>query len=132
MDPSYGIVATDAAMKRGNVILSFLRAHERACKLIRDSPRDAARIVAQVTGIVDEQYVLDCYRISPGYCAALSPEYVASTMRFAPVLHELGYMAKTLTERDVFDRRFIDIVHPEPPHYNMPLSEGLWTMKEHQ
>ncbi|HEY3273364.1 MAG TPA: ABC transporter substrate-binding protein [Methanocella sp.] len=121
-NPSYGIVATNEAMKRENVVLSFLRAHERACTFIRDSPGDAAKIVARVTGIVDEQYVLDCYRVSPGYCAALSPEFIASTMRFAPVLRELGYMAKTLTEKDIFDRRFIGIVHPEPPHYDMPLA----------
>jgi hypothetical protein len=53
-------------------------------------------------------------------------------MRFSEVLHSLGYIKKTLGTPDVFDRRFIDRIHPEPPHYNMPLSETLRTMKEHQ
>jgi NitT/TauT family transport system substrate-binding protein len=131
-NPSYGIVASRNAMREEKAIITFLRAHERATDLIREEPRAAARTVAQVTGIVDEQYVLDCYRVSPRYCAALSPEYVASTMRFAPVLNELGYTSRTLTEEEVFDPRLIDAVHPEPPHYAMPPSESLRAINEHQ
>ncbi len=119
-------------MKRADVVLAFLQAHERASALIRDKPRAAAGIVARVTGIVDEQYVLDCYRVSPRYCAALSPEFIASTLRFVPVLRELGSLPGALTEAEIFDRTFIDAVHPEPPHYHMPLSESLWTMEEQQ
>jgi hypothetical protein len=52
-------------------------------------------------------------------------------MRFAAVLHRLGYTSRTLTEAEIFDRRLIDAVHPEPPHYDMPLSESIKTMKEH-
>ena len=130
-NPSYGIVATTDLLKREKVARAFLLAHERASAFIRDEPRAAAKIVAQVTGIVDEEYVLECYRVSPRYCAALSPEYIASTMRFAAVLHRLGYTSRTLTEAEIFDRRLIDAVHPEPPHYNMPLSESIKTMKEH-
>ncbi len=129
-NPSYGIVATTDLLK-SDIARSFLLAHERASAFIRDEPRAAAKIVAQVTGIVDEEYVLECYRISPRYCAALSPEYIASTMRFAAVLHRLGYTSRTLTEAEIFDRRLIDAVHPEPPHYDMPLSESIKTMKEH-
>jgi ABC-type nitrate/sulfonate/bicarbonate transport systems, periplasmic components len=121
-NPSYGIVATPETMKRTDTTLAFLRAHERANALIREKPHDAARIVSQVTGIVDEEYVLDCYKVSPKYCAALSQGFIASTMRFVPVLHGLGYMPRTLSEAEIFDRRLIDIVHPEPPHYDMPLS----------
>jgi len=130
-NPSYGIVATKNAMEDAESIRSFLRAHERASAMIRDRPQEAARIVAQVTGIVDEPYVLDCYRVSPKYCAALSPAFVASTMRFVPVLHALGYMPKPLTEGEIFDRRFIAAVHPEPPHYDLPASEHLRPMSEH-
>ncbi|OPY27025.1 MAG: NMT1/THI5 like protein [Methanocella sp. PtaU1.Bin125] len=128
-NPSYGIVATAETIKRDDVAAAFLRTHERASAFIRDEPLAAAKIVAQVTGIVDEDYVLECYRVSPRYCAALSQGYVASTMRFAAVLHKLGYTSRTLAEAEVFDRRLIDIVHPEPPHYGMPLSESIKTMK---
>jgi NitT/TauT family transport system substrate-binding protein len=85
--------------------------------LIRNKPGAAAKIVSRVTSIVDEGYVLECYRVSPRYCAALSPEFVAATMRFAEVLHGLGYTRRVLAMAEVFDRRFIDRVHPEPPHY---------------
>jgi hypothetical protein len=46
-------------------------------------------------------------------------------MRFAEVLCEFGYTTRTLTEEEIFDPRLIDAVHPEPPHYDMPLSEDL-------
>ncbi len=110
-------MATTDLLKKDRLARAFLRAHERASALIRDEPRAAAKIVSQVTGIVDEEYVLECYRVSPRYCSALSPEYIASAMRFAAVLHKLGYTSRTLTEAEVFDRRLIDAVHPEPPHY---------------
>lgn len=128
-NPSYGIVATLETIKRQDAAMAFLRAHERASALIREKPREAAGIVARVTGIVDEQYVLDCYRVSPRYCAALSPEFVASAMRFAPVLHGHGYTSRALTEEEVFDSQLIATVHPEPPHYGLPLSESLRPMK---
>lgn len=129
-NPSYGIVAADSTCKKKDAVMSFLRAHERASKLIREKPQEAARIVAKITGIVDEQYVLDCYKVSPRYCAALSPEFIAATMRFAPVLFALGYTSRPLIESEIFDRRLIDSVHPGPPHYDMPLSESLLHMKE--
>jgi NitT/TauT family transport system substrate-binding protein len=128
-NPSYGIVAADSTCEKKDAVMSFLRAHERASKLIREKPQEAARIVANITGIVDEQYVLDCYRISPRYCAALSPEFIAATMRFAPVLFALGYASRPLIESEIFDRRLIDAVHPEPPHYRLPLSDSLSPMK---
>lgn len=115
-NPSYGIVATWETLKREDMVLGFLEAHEAASMLIRDNAQAAAKIVSRVTGIVDEEYVLECYRISPKYCAALSPEYVASTMRFAEVLQNLGYTRRMLNAVEIFDRRFIDRVHPEPPH----------------
>jgi NitT/TauT family transport system substrate-binding protein len=119
-------------MKDEERVIAFLRAHELASDLIRDEPRKAAGIVARVTGIVDEPYVLDCYRVSPRYCAALSRDFIASTMRFAPVLQELGYTTRTLAEEEVFDPRLVDAIHPEPAHYDMPLSENLLPMKEQQ
>jgi hypothetical protein len=57
---------------------------------------------------------------------------VAATMRFSEVLYRLGYTHRVLGTVDIFDRRFIDKVHPEPPHYDMPLSESLLHMKEQQ
>ncbi|CAJ36814.1 ABC transporter substrate-binding protein [Methanocella arvoryzae] len=116
-NPSYGIVATGSLRDRGPTLAAFLRSHEDACELIRNDPRSAARIVARVTGIVDEAYVLECYGISPKYCASLPGPYIDSAMRFAGTLHRLGYISRLPELPEVFDTRFIDQVHPGPAHY---------------
>lgn len=119
-NPSYGIVVRDEFMKNEDTIIKFLGLHEKASNFIREKPREAAEIVAKLTQIVDSDFVLEAYRISPKYCAALSPEYVASTMGFVKVLKELGYIALPVPEDEIFDFRFIKKVHPEEPHYDMP------------
>lgn len=76
----------DLISKSPDFIVSFLKAHEDACNLIRQHPEQAARIAASEMGVVDTDFVLKTYSISPRYCAALPPEYVKSTMDFIPVL----------------------------------------------
>ncbi len=120
-NPSYGIVVRKALMQEHEVILRFLEMHEKASNFIRKRPQAAAKIVSKLVGIVDEDFVLEAYRISPKYCAALSPEFVRSTMAFVPVLHRLGYISKLLKENEIFEYSFIDSVHKEQPHYNQPL-----------
>lgn len=117
-NPSYGIVIREELMQYPDVILDFLAMHERASNFIRTRPEDAAGIVSRLTGIVDKDFVLDAYRVSPKYCAALSPEFIGSTMAFVPVLHRLGYISRDLSENEIFKRKFIDETHKEPPHYN--------------
>jgi NitT/TauT family transport system substrate-binding protein len=119
-NPSYGIVARSEFMGSESTILAFLELHERACNFIREKPREAAEIVAGLTQIVDPDFVLEAYRISPKYCSALPPEYVASTMGFVKVLRKLGYISRPVAEGEIFDFRFIKKVHPEPPHYGIP------------
>jgi NitT/TauT family transport system substrate-binding protein len=116
-NPSYGIVAREDLLRDEYTILRFLEAHERACNFIRERPVEAARIVARLTGIVDEGFVLEAYRISPRYCAALSPEFVESTMGFVGALKGLGYISRTVSKDEIFDFRFIERVHPARPHY---------------
>lgn len=118
-NPSYGIVIRKELAKRPEVILDFLKMHEKASNLIRTNPGDAARIVSDLTGIVDEDFVKDAFSISPKYCAALSRKFVDSTMAFVPVLHRLKYISRELSEAEIFDYRFIRKVHKEPQHYDM-------------
>jgi NitT/TauT family transport system substrate-binding protein len=101
-------------------IMRFLEMHEKACNFIRERPKEAAQIVADLTQIVDPGFVLDAYRISPKYCSALPPEYVASTMGFVKVLKQLGYIPRIVREDEIFDFRFIRKAHPGPPHYELP------------
>lgn len=119
-NPSYGIVVRDELTQYPETIIRFLEMHERACNFIREKPEEAARIVAGLTQIVDADFVLEAYKISPKYCAALSREYVASTMGFVKVLKELGYIPRPVAEDEIFDYRFIKKVHQGPPHYNLP------------
>ena len=83
-NPSYGIVVMRRMLENRDPLLRFLSAHEAACEMIRDDSHAAARIVAKTTGMVDPDFVLETYRISPKYCAALPPEYIVSTMKFVP------------------------------------------------
>ncbi|MCK9632774.1 MAG: ABC transporter substrate-binding protein [Methanoregula sp.] len=117
-NPSYGIVVMRDMLEQKDLLLQFLLAHEEACELIRHDPRAAARIVATTTGMVDEAFVLDTYRISPKYCASLPREYVTSTMKFVGTLHELGYISHPVDEHAIFEQSLIREIHPEPHHYN--------------
>ncbi len=118
-NPSYGIVIRKEMVQYPEVILRFLEMHERATNFIRTKPLEAAKIVSKLTGIVGEDFVLEAYRVSPKYCAALSSEFVSSTMAFVPVLHRLKYISKNLSESEIFEHGFIDKIHREPPHYNL-------------
>ncbi len=118
-NPSYGIVVRNEFMEFEETILTFLKLHEKASNFIRKQPEEAAEIVSKLTEIVDKEFVLEAYKISPKYCSALSPEYVASTMGFVKVLKQLGYISRIVGEDEIFDHRFIKKVHPEKPHYDI-------------
>jgi NitT/TauT family transport system substrate-binding protein len=95
----------------------FLRLHEEAAELIRNRPREAARTIADLVGIVDPELVLDALFLSPKYCAKLSEAYVSSTMKFVPVLRKLGYIHRDVARERIFFPELIDKVHPEKDHY---------------
>jgi len=116
-NPSYGIVVMREMLENNDLLLRFLTAHEAACEWIRHDPAACARVVAGTTGMVDEAFVLETYRISPKYCAALPPEYIASTMKFARTLEALGYISRPVSEEECFERSLIEAVHKEPHHY---------------
>jgi len=116
-NPSYGIIVMRGMLEKKELLARFLAAHEAACEWIRHDPEACAGIVARTTGMVDPAFVLAAYRISPNYCAALPPEYIASTMRFAQTLHALGYTSRQVTQNEIFDTGCIGSVHPGPHHY---------------
>ncbi len=116
-NPSYGIVIRKELLDFPDKIIAFLELHEKASNFIRENPGEAARIVSGLIGIVDEDFVMEAYRISPKYCASLSQDFVDSTMAFLPVLHRLKYISRNLTESQIFERAFIDMVHKELSHY---------------
>ena len=118
-NPSYGIVIRKELLQYPDTILSFLKMHEKASNFIRTEPEVAAKIVAGITGIVDEDFVLDAYLVSKKYCAALSREFVESTMSFIPVLRRLNYIKRILSEKEIFDYSLISQVHKEPSHYDL-------------
>jgi NitT/TauT family transport system substrate-binding protein len=117
-NPSYGIVVQEELIyNSGNFITSFLKAHEAASNLIRNEPEIAAEIASQEMGVVDKKFVLDTYKISPRYCAKIPDKYIESTMKFIPVLKDLGYMENDLNVEDIFNLKFIDKAHPQKEHY---------------
>jgi NitT/TauT family transport system substrate-binding protein len=119
-NPSYGILASQKLIEDNpEIIEGFLKIHEEATNLMRERPREASRIISRVLDVVDDEFVLKVCRISPKYCASFSKEFIGSTLRFVPVLKDLGYIKRSLKKEDIFDQRFIEKVHPEPPHYNI-------------
>ena len=118
-NPSYGIVIRKDLIQYSDVILRFLEQHEKASNFIRKYPGEAASLVSRLTGIVDEEFVREAYKISPKYCAALSKEFIGATMAFVPVLHRLKYISKIISGKEIFDYGFIEKIHIEKPHYNI-------------
>jgi len=118
-NPSYGIVA-DRSFLQSNAALctQFLAAHEKATALLRNDPRRTAGIIASHVGFIEPAFVLETLQISPKYCAALTDEYITSTMAFVSTLKELGYIRRLLTSEEIFNRALISRIHPEKHHYD--------------
>ncbi len=117
-NPSYGIVASRRLLASSPAaVRSFLQLHEEASDLLRHDPAGAARSIAASVGVVDKDFVRETLALSPRYCAKLTGDYIASTLRFLPVLKTLGYIRRELEQEEIFDRSIIDEVHPEPDHY---------------
>jgi NitT/TauT family transport system substrate-binding protein len=122
-NPSYGIVVMREMLKKADLLTRFLTAHETACEWIRHDPAACADVVARTTGMVDPAFVLETYRISPKYCAALPPEYLASTMKFVQTLHTLGYISRPVSEGEIFEQSLIEAVHKDPHHYSAGIAD---------
>lgn len=117
-NPSYGIIAdTDFLERNQDLVERFVILHEEATSFLRRRPEEAAAAIADFVGIVDKELVLDALSISPRYCAQLTDAYVASTMRFVPVLRTLGYIRQEIGEARIFLRDIIARVHPDKDHY---------------
>jgi NitT/TauT family transport system substrate-binding protein len=118
-NPSYGIVATiDMIRSIPRSLEDFLTLHEEASNLIRTRPEEAAVIAAKTLGMVDKDFILKVYAVSPKYCASLSKEYVMSTLSFVPFLQNAGYISNPLNAGSVFHADFIEKIHPGKPHYD--------------
>ncbi|MDI6723691.1 MAG: ABC transporter substrate-binding protein [Methanobacterium sp.] len=118
-NPSYGIVARNEIIDEyPEFIIDFLKAHEDASNLIRNEPDNAADIAVDEIEVLSKDFVLKTYNVSPKYCASVPKEYIKSTLKFVPVLKNLGYINSGLKEEDIFDTRFIEEIHPESSHYD--------------
>ncbi len=121
-NPSYGIVTSEAMLENSTDLLSqFVAIHKKACcDTIRNEPLLAARIISNTVGLVDENFVMDTFKVSRKFCVALPREYVKSTLDLTDVLKDLGYLpaaVKDMTQDRVFDFSLIENLHPEPAHY---------------
>lgn len=125
-NPSYGIVAHRGFLeKEQERVKKFLELHEEATAFIRREPRKASRRIADFVSIIDEDFVLDTLRVSPKYCAQLTEGYIASTMKFVPVLKRLGYIREDIAEDRIFSRGIISHIHPGKDHYGDGIAENI-------
>jgi NitT/TauT family transport system substrate-binding protein len=117
-NPSYGIVASDDIIHAEPELLKqFLLMHEKGNEMLRLHPDKAASIIAKMVGVIDKDFVLQTLQVSAKYCAALTDEYIISTMKFIPVLNNLGYISSELNEEQIFNKSLINEVHPQDDHY---------------
>jgi NitT/TauT family transport system substrate-binding protein len=117
-NPSYGILVTAEALdKERPLITEFLRRHETASEFLRTRAEAAARSIARVMGVVDEEFVRGTIAMSPHYCAALTGGFVRCAMELAGRLLGLGYMERPVASGEVFDFSLIKETHPGPDHY---------------
>jgi NitT/TauT family transport system substrate-binding protein len=116
-NPSYGIVVKKNMFGQAKMLEDFLHLHERACNLIIQKPDEAAQAVAEEVKVVDKDFILEVFSVSPRYCASVPEEYIDATMAFVPALQDLGYLDRNLTKQAVFELSFIEKVHPQPQHY---------------
>jgi NitT/TauT family transport system substrate-binding protein len=117
-NPSYGILVDNDYLKNEyETVEKFLMLHEDAESFLRESPAEAARIISDYVGVAEEDHVLDTLMISPRYCACLTQEYMASTMKFVKALKRLGYIHREISSEEIFDTSLINKIHPEKEHY---------------
>lgn len=118
-NPSYGIFFHKGMIEQEpEIVLKFLTRNKAASLMLRESPIQAATIIATTFEILTEEYVSAVLEISPKYCISLPEGYVTSTMEFVRALKDLGYLKKELRINDIFDFQFVQEVHPEPEHYS--------------
>jgi NitT/TauT family transport system substrate-binding protein len=122
-NPSYGILVHRGFLDREReTVEEFLHLHEEATSFLRNKPSEAARIISDYVGIVDEAFVLDTLKVSPKYCACLTNEYISATMEFVKTLKELGHIDRDITGDQIFETSLIEKIHPGKDHYSDGIS----------
>jgi NitT/TauT family transport system substrate-binding protein len=108
-NPSYGIIfRSDIIENNPDLVLGFVKAHRQAIAFMKECADEAAEIIAEVVGLIDKEFVLKTFSLSPKYDADITPEFIESTMAFIPVLRQLGYISRDLGVTDIFDLKFCD------------------------
>jgi len=122
-NPSYGIIVNKKFLNREKTAVErFLILHEEATAFIRNNPENASKAIADYTGFIDKELVLDTLKISPKYCAKITEGYISSTMEFVKALKRLGYVSREFSENEIFDLSLIEKIHPEKEHYSNGIS----------
>jgi NitT/TauT family transport system substrate-binding protein len=117
-NPSYGILVKEKFVKDERELLQdFLIRHERATAVLRDDREETAADIARFLKVVDAGFARDVLSLSPRYCAALSPGYIACAMRLTRRMQELDYLEREMSQDEIFDTSLIKAIHPGPAHY---------------
>ena len=122
-NPSYGIsIREDILNEKVEFVEEFLKVHEETCNMIREFPEKSSKIASAELGLKNNSFALETFKVSPKYCASLPEEYIDSSMKFLPLLKDLGYLDSDLKVENIFDKDLIDNIHIENPHYEIPLN----------
>ena len=107
--PSYGIISrSDFIDTAPDLLQAFLLLHKKATDEINSDSGKPAKAVAELIGVVGEDFVRAVYKISPKYFYNLPVEFIESTKEFINVLAELKYISKPIPADDIFDFRILE------------------------
>ena len=116
-NPSYGIITTKAMLKNQDLLIEFISAHEEASEMIRHKIHECSKIIENLTGLAEEAFITEVYKVSPHYCSALPEEYIRSTMKFVNTQARLKVISRIISEDEIFYTPLINQVHPGSHHY---------------
>jgi NitT/TauT family transport system substrate-binding protein len=117
-NPSYGILASRDFMHRErSLVKAFLSLHEEATRALRTEPGTSAEIISAYVGFIEPDFIVETLALSPKYCAQLSAGYMASSMKFVPVLRGLDYISREPERGEIFDPTLISEIHGPGDHY---------------
>jgi NitT/TauT family transport system substrate-binding protein len=120
-NPSYGVsIRKEIFGEKREFVKEFLMVHENICNMIREFPTKTSKIASGELGLENNLFALNAFKISPKYCSSLPEEYINSTLKFIPILKDLGYLDSNLESKDIFDTELIEKIHTKKPHYENP------------
>jgi NitT/TauT family transport system substrate-binding protein len=105
MHPCCVLIASQRLIQENpSLVKKMLEVHLKAMRFIEENPEEAISLIAKETGISREVIAESFKRIK--FKAKPDPD---GTLKFAEILHGLGYIERLPSEEDIFDLSFYQV-----------------------